>query len=288
MNLTPVNCRAPSARSRRSAPRSAGRSSAAWSSGCSARRRRRPRNSSGRSAGRGAGAVGDEVQRHVVGHRAPGRFQAVAQVCGDVAGRGAEVVDAVDAPAVDEFSQGRFGMLIVGCRAGRDDQVVAHVGEQVAGERRGARGSWRYAGQRPPHVGARGNRSSSTTSPVPRSPGSSTSTSGRCCPALPRRASTHSIWTRSASPTSCSGRSWTARPWQARGMGFTRLSLETGAAEFYLPARKLYEKFGFNHCPAVRELPARPERRVHDESSLNRSDHNGRPAHRVGGEWRPT
>lgn len=31
-------------------------------------------------------------------------------------------------------------------------------------------------------------------------------------------------------------------------MGFTRLSLETGAAEFFLPARRLYEKFGFQHC----------------------------------------
>jgi putative acetyltransferase len=31
-------------------------------------------------------------------------------------------------------------------------------------------------------------------------------------------------------------------------MGFTRLSLETGSAEFFLPARKLYEKFGFDYC----------------------------------------
>ncbi|PYC83187.1 GNAT family N-acetyltransferase [Streptomyces tateyamensis] len=35
---------------------------------------------------------------------------------------------------------------------------------------------------------------------------------------------------------------------EARRMGFTRLSLETGTAEFFLPARKLYEKFGFVHC----------------------------------------
>ncbi len=35
---------------------------------------------------------------------------------------------------------------------------------------------------------------------------------------------------------------------EARRMGFTRLSLETGAAEFFLPARKLYEKFGFEYC----------------------------------------
>jgi putative acetyltransferase len=35
---------------------------------------------------------------------------------------------------------------------------------------------------------------------------------------------------------------------EARAMGFRRLSLETGAAEFFLPARKLYEKFGFEYC----------------------------------------
>jgi putative acetyltransferase len=35
---------------------------------------------------------------------------------------------------------------------------------------------------------------------------------------------------------------------EAKRMGFTRLSLETGAAEFFLPARRLYEKFGFDYC----------------------------------------
>jgi putative acetyltransferase len=35
---------------------------------------------------------------------------------------------------------------------------------------------------------------------------------------------------------------------EARRMGFARLSLETGAAEFFQPARKLYEKFGFDYC----------------------------------------
>lgn len=35
---------------------------------------------------------------------------------------------------------------------------------------------------------------------------------------------------------------------EARRMGFTRLSLETGSAEFFLPARRLYEKFGFAPC----------------------------------------
>jgi putative acetyltransferase len=35
---------------------------------------------------------------------------------------------------------------------------------------------------------------------------------------------------------------------EAKRMGFTRLSLETGSAGFFLPARKLYEKFGFTYC----------------------------------------
>ncbi|MFD7165425.1 GNAT family N-acetyltransferase [Streptomyces violascens] len=35
---------------------------------------------------------------------------------------------------------------------------------------------------------------------------------------------------------------------EATRMGFSRLSLETGTAEFFLPARKLYEKFGFTRC----------------------------------------
>ncbi|MEU6743549.1 GNAT family N-acetyltransferase [Streptosporangium sandarakinum] len=35
---------------------------------------------------------------------------------------------------------------------------------------------------------------------------------------------------------------------EAGAMGFTRLSLETGSAEFFLPARRLYEKLGFTYC----------------------------------------
>jgi putative acetyltransferase len=35
---------------------------------------------------------------------------------------------------------------------------------------------------------------------------------------------------------------------EAKRMGFTRLSLETGSTGFFLPARKLYEKFGFEYC----------------------------------------
>jgi len=35
---------------------------------------------------------------------------------------------------------------------------------------------------------------------------------------------------------------------EATAMGFTRLSLETGSAEFFQPARNLYATFGFGYC----------------------------------------
>jgi putative acetyltransferase len=35
---------------------------------------------------------------------------------------------------------------------------------------------------------------------------------------------------------------------EARRMGFSRMSLETGSAEFFQPARNLYQKFGFDYC----------------------------------------
>lgn len=35
---------------------------------------------------------------------------------------------------------------------------------------------------------------------------------------------------------------------EAKRMGFRRLSLETGSAEFFRPARNLYHKFGFECC----------------------------------------
>jgi putative acetyltransferase len=35
---------------------------------------------------------------------------------------------------------------------------------------------------------------------------------------------------------------------EAQRMGFRRLSLETGSAEFFAPARGLYRKFGFDYC----------------------------------------
>ncbi|MCX5322010.1 GNAT family N-acetyltransferase [Streptomyces sp. NPDC058293] len=45
---------------------------------------------------------------------------------------------------------------------------------------------------------------------------------------------------------------------EAKHMGFTRLSLETGSAEFFLPARKLYEKFGFVPCEAFADYRPDP------------------------------
>jgi putative acetyltransferase len=41
-------------------------------------------------------------------------------------------------------------------------------------------------------------------------------------------------------------------------MGFTRLSLETGSYEFFLPARKLYEKFGFHYCEPFADYQSDP------------------------------
>lgn len=35
----------------------------------------------------------------------------------------------------------------------------------------------------------------------------------------------------------------------ARSLGLTRLSLETGAMDFFIPARALYAKNGFTQCP---------------------------------------
>lgn len=35
---------------------------------------------------------------------------------------------------------------------------------------------------------------------------------------------------------------------EATRMGFARISLETGSADFFKPARSLYEKYGFDYC----------------------------------------
>ena len=45
---------------------------------------------------------------------------------------------------------------------------------------------------------------------------------------------------------------------KAKRMGFTRLSLETGSYEVFLPARKLYEKFGFEYCEPFADYQADP------------------------------
>jgi putative acetyltransferase len=36
---------------------------------------------------------------------------------------------------------------------------------------------------------------------------------------------------------------------EARSRGYRRLSLETGAEDFFAPARRLYERHGFAECP---------------------------------------
>ena len=45
---------------------------------------------------------------------------------------------------------------------------------------------------------------------------------------------------------------------QARGHGFARLSLETGSDEFFAPARRLYERFGFAYCEPFGDYRASP------------------------------
>jgi putative acetyltransferase len=45
---------------------------------------------------------------------------------------------------------------------------------------------------------------------------------------------------------------------EAGRMGFTRLSLETGTDDFFLPARRLYEKFGFDCCPPFADYQPSP------------------------------
>ena len=45
---------------------------------------------------------------------------------------------------------------------------------------------------------------------------------------------------------------------QAVVMGLKRLSLETGSKDFFLPARKLYEKFGFEYCEPFADYWADP------------------------------
>lgn len=46
---------------------------------------------------------------------------------------------------------------------------------------------------------------------------------------------------------------------EARRRGYRRVSLETGATDYYAPARQLYAKFGFEPCAAF--APYRPDPR---------------------------
>jgi putative acetyltransferase len=45
---------------------------------------------------------------------------------------------------------------------------------------------------------------------------------------------------------------------EARRTGFARLSLETGTADFFQPARNLYEKLGFAYCEPFAEYEPGP------------------------------
>ncbi|NNH75766.1 GNAT family N-acetyltransferase [Nocardia uniformis] len=45
---------------------------------------------------------------------------------------------------------------------------------------------------------------------------------------------------------------------EAGTRGYERLSLETGAADFYLPAVRLYERHGFSHCGPFADYAADP------------------------------
>lgn len=44
----------------------------------------------------------------------------------------------------------------------------------------------------------------------------------------------------------------------ARQRGYTRLSLETGSMPFFVPARSLYEAFGFEYCPPFADYKPDP------------------------------
>src|SRR5262245_4578505 len=45
---------------------------------------------------------------------------------------------------------------------------------------------------------------------------------------------------------------------EAQQRGYTRVSLETGAMDFFLPARALYASFGFAPCPPFADYIADP------------------------------
>jgi putative acetyltransferase len=45
---------------------------------------------------------------------------------------------------------------------------------------------------------------------------------------------------------------------EAKQRGYTRVSLETGSMDFFLPARTLYASFGFEHCSPFADYIADP------------------------------
>lgn len=45
---------------------------------------------------------------------------------------------------------------------------------------------------------------------------------------------------------------------EARQRGYTRLSLETGSMAAFIPAHKMYERFGFTYCPRFGDYPEDP------------------------------
>ncbi|MTE13618.1 GNAT family N-acetyltransferase [Nocardia aurantiaca] len=45
---------------------------------------------------------------------------------------------------------------------------------------------------------------------------------------------------------------------EAAGRGYDRVSLETGSSEFYLPAVRLYERYGFERCGPFAEYTEDP------------------------------
>lgn len=45
---------------------------------------------------------------------------------------------------------------------------------------------------------------------------------------------------------------------EAKQRGYTRVSLETGSMEFFIPARILYASFGFAYCPPFADYIADP------------------------------
>jgi putative acetyltransferase len=48
---------------------------------------------------------------------------------------------------------------------------------------------------------------------------------------------------------------------EARGMGLTRLSLETGSWPYFAPAHRLYQRHGFRDCPPFGHYAADPNSR---------------------------